>query len=423
MGVAYDSQAEVFAEVFQSGSWSDKELAAKFMLDMLDEIEREAPDDWYNRIGSAPTSKSFKPKWVEEDSHGDKLVGTLSGTSPRYLTITGDLFGETATRTNLYKLTKENGTLMTTVSGVNYRAYVVAVDGTNPVLTVAALNSGSLPSNDTGMTWEIVGEPGTETEEVKNPRWQTRDTRWTASQLMWDNFEITKSRKLMKMEVIGESEFEHQIRILLRRLKHRFARTAMIEAPVLSAGAIQTLEDTATPRMAGFIWWMESLFGSGGEYANTELAKDMSGNPITDISFIDDMAYALLDIGAPLEQDGWEFLCNPRTYKYLADFNISERVKEEKSTTAGYSINQLQLKARSRPVSIYKDRNVPKHMAFLYHHPSLKKGKIEGYNLDKGQLPVQNLLFEKWQIWMMEYGLVARNAPVLGGYFFNMPNS
>ena len=423
MGVGYDTQSEVFAEVFESDNWSDRDLAARIMLDMLDEIVREAPDDWYSRIGSSPTINTFKPKWMEEDSHGDSVVGDLSGTSPRYLTITGDLFGETVSRANLLKLTKANAILYTTVSGVNYYAYVSAIDGTDPKLTVAGVNSVSLPSNDTDMTWYLVDEPGTETEDVTATRWHSRATRHTASELMWDAFQIRKSRKLMKMQVIGESEFEHQIRILLRKLKHRFARAALLGRPVLTAGVIQTWEDTETPRIAGFLWWLEKLFGAGGDYANTELAKDMDGQPITDLTPIDNMAYTLLEIGAPLQNDGWEFLCNPRLGQYFADFNISERIKEEGSTTAGYSIRQLRLQARDKPLPIKYDRNMPRHMATFHYQPSLKKGKIEGYDLDKAKLPTQNALFEKWQLWMTEYGLVVRDAPVVGGYFFNMPNS
>jgi len=415
---SFDSTRDAFSRVWNSSSWADSNLVKRLLQDKLDQM-RIQQSDLFGKVKELPEIANLKPLWMEESPYPHSVVGTLSGVSPRYLTITGNLFNASPTLVNLQKIARVGTVLRYEASGTVCIAIVSAVDGTDPILTVAAESGTALPSNASGMTWQIVGEPFTDSAAANESRMLARKTRFTTTQIFQEVFEILQSRENLAMEIVG-NEVEAQIDSLIYKMRQSMAYSLIQMWPAMSGATVYSAMETERPRMCGLEFWCNNLFGSGKEFENASILKDLSGAAV-DISDIDTLARTMMLNGSDFGSGQWEIWVHPNVRAYMHDYNLTFREKPDTSTEAGFLVDKLNLKIGAT-VGVNDDIYVPERQLYLVNLSSLGYGWYKNDKIHRNEIPMQTSRTKRWQISCQMYGLVVRNAPISLGLIKNIAN-
>ncbi len=391
-------------------------LIQRLLLQKLDQF-RVTSSDWYAKLKKLPQISDVEPRWLEEKGYPRTLTGTLSGTSPRYFTVTGNLFGASPTRASMLQCVRTDAVLFIEIAGVISAMKVSAVDATNPILTVTATGGTSLPTNAAGMVVNVTNEPFSDAAPAENPRFLGRDYRGVSTEIFSDTFQIEKTRKHIKM-ALGISELDHQINELLIRLRDLHATSCIYSYPEVSGGVVQTMLKTAKPRLCGLIWWFEELFGSGGDWENNKILVDMGGKPV-DVEDFDKAALEMVNQDADFGKGDWQAWMHPNARWYLHESGQFMRRTDRQDKVAGYGVETMFLKSCGKEIPVYQDVRFPKTRSFLLDMSNLGHGNFEDDDLSRGKLAADSIRNERWQITDQLYGLVVRNTKNIGACLKN----
>lgn len=407
--------SEVFARLFYSESWEDVNLAKRIILGAIDKIKTQT-SEFYGKIQMDKAVSTTKPYWMEELDYPREVTGTLTGGDT--LTVTGNLFGAAASRTNLLKVCRTNAVLRHDSGTATTIATVDAIHATNPILTLSATSGTSMPSNSTGQVWTVINEPATDAEDAHTPRFLNRKFRWTTSELFTDFFTIEDARKYTSMEGVA-NELSHQLEALLVRMERTIASAVIQSWPeVDGSGDPKSTMEEERSRLCGLDWWPEYYFASGQEFENSEILVDLAGENLTQ-GYIDNMVAAMDANGTNFNEGTWVYVTRPEIFDFMQSYGLSYRQMEQGSTTAGFSVDKVRTK-RGVDVSLAKDWYVPRNTGYLVNYANVKIHPFKGGELKKGQIASKNITSEMWQIARRLVGTVIRKGPISIGKHKNI---
>lgn len=404
-----------FSELWLSATWDDPML--QLLVDQKVQQVKARESGLLKKIATRPAIMSVKPQRIEQHDYPHEVTCTLAGTVTRTLTVTGDLFHKTATRALMLRVLRAQAQLIYTAAGVDYPARVTAIDATNPVVTIEAWNSGgALPTNGTGQVWRVVGQPFTDAEDASEGRMLDAKLRFVSTQIFSDTFKSLKTWELVKMH--GDiNKIPRQFEALYRKLRIEMANALIMSEPVLSAGVIQTMEEEERPTMAGLRWLVATYFGAGGEFADANAYRNLSGNAV-DLNDWDEIAFNMAKAGTDFGSGDWWACVHPYTRQYMHDYNVSIIETQRTDDVAGNKINYLDLKI-GKKVPIFDDWYMPVDKGYLIDISQCGHAPLKGDELSRGELPTGSTRNTAWQISFQEAGLIIDNLPVSVGGFYN----
>ena len=248
---------------------------------------------------------------MEEWGYPSQVTATLSG---NILTFSGHLFGRPIDAESVKKVIRTGTILERPSDGV--QAKVSSVDGLTA--TVAAYGNTTL-SNDSGTVgWDVISEVWSDYRDATDPRSLDRIFREVGTQIHAETFEIPKTRKNTKYEIVAD-ETEHQITALLEKLRRQLAYAVLRSRPSYDGSDFVYGNKTDEPTMCGLCTW-PAITQSELSNPNVYVNKNSVALTKTDL---DNLARHLwLDEQADFNKGNWHIVCHPLTHQYIHDFDI-----------------------------------------------------------------------------------------------------
>jgi hypothetical protein len=343
MTAYYEDSGVPLSEMWDYSDFEAELIFTKYMHGTLQLITNE-DGGMLKEFGTIKSNNDVKPRIAYEHDYPTEMVCTLSGTSPRYLTLTGNVFGQTASLTYLRQIVRVGARLQyEDTDGTIYDASVTALDATNPIMTVTGANAGALPTNDTSMTWYIVAEPWNDVDDVSGNRSLAPKFANCTTQVFMEKFDIGWTIKNQKNRVVNDP-VEHQLQGLMRKIYQSLCQSAINGRPVLSAGVPQSMLETNTPTLCGLMtWWMPELFGSGKEFYGTgEQWKNLGGVTL-DPSHLNDLLAAITDAGGNVG-DNIDIWVPPVIGRQVDDWGEEYTISEREDNTVGRHVTHFRSK-------------------------------------------------------------------------------
>ena len=142
-------------------------------------------------------------RWMEEWGYPSQITTILNGNQ---MTFSGNLFGQAITAESVKKVIRAGTILERPSDGVQ-----VKVSSVNALTASVAAYGNTVLSNDAQTVgWDIISEVWSDYRDASDPRSLDRVFREVGTQIHAETFEIPKTRKNTKYEIIA-NETEHQI--------------------------------------------------------------------------------------------------------------------------------------------------------------------------------------------------------------------
>jgi len=326
-----------FMLLWQQSSQAAERKLQKILEPMLDEYVK-AESDFLAKIKVGPTCYTPVIRWLEEEGYPDAVTGQLSGTpGAPVVTFTGNLFGAAVSADSLLKIIRVGTILLRPSDGLQLRVASVAgiIDG-GPFTVTAAKhgNAGTLGDDGGAITYQIIGELWTDFREVDSTRSLDRTFREVGTQIHAETFEIPKTRKNTKYEIVGD-EVEHQIAALLAKLRRSLAHGVMKIEPYYSAG-YKFGNQVEESSMCSIRTWAAICYA---EDSNANCYKNMASTALTRTpmdKFIRDM---WLERHANFNSGNWQIVCHPSTQDKIAAMDITMRQTQRNDKGVGVEVD------------------------------------------------------------------------------------
>lgn len=378
----------------QSDVDSERRLQ-KFLLRGLDKVV-QGQSDVLAKIKVGPAVSSPVVRWMEEWGYPSQITATLVGTT---LTFSGNLFGGAITTETVQKVIRTGTILERPADGVQVK--VVSLDGLTA--TVAAYGNTSLSDDASPTGWDIIAEVWSDYRDASDPRSLERIFREVGTQIHAETFEIPKTRKNTKYEIVA-NEVEHQIKALLEKLRRQLAYAVLRSRPHHDGSSFVYGNKTEEPTMCGLCTWP---IVTQAELVNPSVFvnKNSSGLTKTDL---DDLARHLwLDENANYNTGDWWIVCHPLTHQYIHDFDISYRRMERDDTGVGFHVDTFDAKI-GKSFPILSDRYMRPDTLILVNFDATEYGYYANDTVDRKEIPTQGR-YQRWLISFQTYGVVVRN--------------
>jgi hypothetical protein len=413
-GAQSESGVNAFSLLWLSDDWRDADNIIKpLILGDLDTIESKE-STFTARMKRFPSVDHVKPRWGEEYAYPKTLVGTLSGSGATF-TVTGDILHQTATRELMLKVINEGGIISYRTGGVTSQARVTAVDPTNAILSLTAHGGTTMPSDGASQTWEVLGEPYSDTQDIDNPRSIDHYTRFTGSQIFSEMYEIGRTRSKQRMQFVNDP-IEHDVKMLVRKMRRDAYRALFKMYPEISGGVPLTMLETEKPKLFGYMWWMGYLFGSGGEFESTDLYKDMGGASVLKDHW-DELALNMHENDTDFNSGRWEITVHPRMRDYMHDYDITFREMGYDERTVGTFVDFINLKI-GKKVPVFSDLECPLDVGILANMDNTGFTYFSGDEFTREE-KMTGGRYRQWQLSMQPVGLIMKNPGVNHGMLYN----
>ena len=202
-----------FMKIWTQGD-QDSELKMKtVLLDGLDSVV-QAQSDVLSRIEVDRPVAGPVVRWMEEWGYPSTLTAQLIGNT---MAFTGHLFGKIVNRESVGKVIREGTILERHSDGCQVK--VSTVDGITA--SVAAYGNSLLADSPEPVKWDIIAEVWSDFRDASGPRSLERTFREVGTQIFAETFEIPKTRKNTRFQVVSY-EVEHQIIALIAKLRRLY---------------------------------------------------------------------------------------------------------------------------------------------------------------------------------------------------------
>jgi hypothetical protein len=390
----------------QSDSDSEIKLQ-KLLLSGLDKVV-QAQSDVLAKIKVGPPVSSPVVRWLEEWGYPSQITAKLLGDT---MTLSGNLFGKSITNESVGKVIRVGTILERPSDGA--QAKVITVDGLS--LTVQAYGNTSLSDDSEPRTWEIISEVWSDYRDAADPRALDRMFREVGTQIHAETFEIPKTRKNTKYEVIG-NEVEHQISALLKKLRRQLAYAMLRSRPYHDGSNYVYGNKTEEPTMCGICAWPSI---TQAELANTNVYVNKNSSALTKQD-LDDLARNLwLEEQANFNEGDWYIVCHPFTHQYIHDFDLSYRRMEKDDKILGFEVDEFHAKI-GKSFKILSDRYMRPDVLILVNFDEMSYGYYNNDKLDRKEIPTQGR-YQRWLLSFQTYGVVARNPRSNIGMIYGLP--
>lgn len=398
-----------FMKLWTQGDADSERRLQKFLLSGLDTIVQEQ-SDVLSKIKVGDPVSSPLVRWMEEWGYPSRITAQLSGTS---LTFSGNLFGGAVTSDSVKKVIRQGTILERPADGVQVKVQSL----NNLIATVAAYGNTTL-SNDTQATdWDIIAEVWSDYRDASDPRALDRIFREVGTQIHAETFEIPKTRKNTKYEVVA-NEVEHQINALLQKLRRQLAYAALRSRPFHDGTGFVYGNKTEEPTMCGLCTWPSITHA---ELPNPNVYVNKAAAPLTKAD-LDNLARHLwLDEHANFNAGKWHIVCHPLTHQYIHDFDISYRRIEKDDREIGFHVDAFDAKI-GKTFHIVADRYVRPDTLLMVNFDQTEYGYYANDRVDRKEIPTQGR-YQRWLISFQTYGVVVRNPRSNIGMIYGLPTS
>ncbi|MFC1836640.1 DUF5309 family protein [Thermodesulfobacteriota bacterium] len=389
---------------------SDREAERKIKKILLDGLDLvvQGQSDVLSKIKIGPQVATPVVRWLEEWGYPSQITAKLENNQ---LTFSGYLFGSTISSESMEKVIRPGTILERPTDGVQVK--VTSVGGV--VADVTAYGNTTITEDSSPRSWDIISEVWSDYRDASDPRSLDRIFREVGTQIHAETFEIPKTRRNTKYEIV-QDEVEHQIGALLEKLRRQLAYAVLRSRPYHDGSDFVYGTKTEEPTMCGICTWPAL---TQAELANANVYVDKNSEPLTK-SDLDDLAKNLwLDENADYNSGNWWIVCHPTTHEYIHDFDISYRRMEKDARGVGFQVDEFAAKI-GKTFSILSDRYMRPDTLMIVNFDKFHYGYYANDKPGRKEIPTQGR-YQRWLISFQTYGLVARNPRSNIGMIHGLP--
>lgn len=398
----------------QSGQAAERKIAKELQTGLDEYVQ--AQSDVLSKIKVGPQVSVPVVRWLEERGYPTHITALWDGTTS--LTISGYVFGQAVSAVLLRNVIRVGTILERPSDGVQLKVSSVAgiEDGSPFVATVAAYGNTSGSADGGAIEWDIISEVWYDYKDADNPRALDRYWREVGTQIHAETFEIPKTRKNTKYEVVS-NEVEHQISALLGKLRRQLAYAVLRSLPYYDSG-VKWGDQTQESTMLGICNWPATL---QGELANTDVYVNKSSVALTKDD-LDDLARNLwLDEHADFNSGDWWIVCDPITHQYIQDFDITYRRIERDDKGVGFHVETFESKiGKSFPVMA--ERYMRTGTLMMVNLSKCSYGYFNNDRMERKEIATAGR-YQRWLISLQTYGVVFRNPRSNIGFIYGLPST
>jgi len=392
----------------QSDQDAERKLQ-KFLLEGLDKVV-QGQSDALSKVPLGPNVSSPVVRWMEEWGYPSQITAELEDDT---LTFSGFLFGKAVNAESIKSVIRVGTILERPNDGVQVK--VSAVDG----LTATVSGYGNTtPSDDLEpISWDIIAEVWSDYRDAADPRALDRVFREVGTQIHAETFEIPKTRKNTRYEIVA-NETERQIAALLEKLRRQLAYAVLRSRPSHDGTAFVYGNKTEEPTMCGICSWPMI---TQAELANPSVYVNKNAQALTKTDLDDLVRYLWLDEHADYNKGNWWIVCHPLTHRYIHDFDISYRRMEKSDTGVGFHVDTFDSKV-GKSFPILSDRYMRPDVLILVDFAATRYGYYANDRMDRKEIPTQGR-YQRWLISFQTYGVVVRSPRSSVGMIYGLPYS
>ena len=413
-----------FFELFNIQGDADVEiLIDKGLMAGLD-VFKKAKNDTLARFKVGGTADTPVVRWGEEDDYPDAITATLATTT---LTISGYLFGKAlATDSEAVDLCKQVlrvGTILQRpTDGVQAKVTSIAglVAAGSLAVTVAAYGNTSLSDDSGAVTWYIISEPWYDSRNVEQPRALTWDLRSVGTQIFEGEYEILKTTKFTKFELVS-NKVEHQIVAQLRKLRQELAKSIIHGRPYHDGTDYRYMDYIRDPTMCGILTWPEIVYAETGSTANYYT----NSNKVLQKSTLNTVIRRMwTEMGADFSSGNWKIVTDPIVFSQIQTWDQSYRRIPGDQKKIGWTVHMFDSDV-GKEFEIVQDELYLRRPGCLSIMDFSKNyyGYFNGDKMDRTEIPLSTGRAQQWQLSFQTYGVVNRNPRATNTLIYNIKTS
>ncbi len=389
----------------QSDQVSERRLQ-KFLLMGLDKVVQEQ-SDVLSKLSVGPPASGPVVRWMEEWGYPSQISATLDEST---LTFSGRLFGKAIDAESVRKVIRQGTILERPSDGAQVK--VNSLNGLTA--TVSSYGGGALSDDITETVWDIIAEAWSDYRDADDPRSLDRVFREVGTQIHAETFEIPKTRKNTKYEIVGD-EVEHQISALLDKLRRQLAYAVLRSRPFHDGTGFVYGNKTEESTMCGLCSWP---LITQSETPNPKVYVNKASQSLTKDD-LDNLALSLwLDEQADLNKGNWWIVCHPLISRYIHDFDISYRRTERADTGVGFYVDHFDSKI-GKNFPILPDRYMRPDTLMIVNFDATTYGYYANDRMDRKEVSTQGR-YQRWLISFQTYGVVVRNPRANIGMIYGL---
>ncbi|MGO9567768.1 MAG: DUF5309 family protein [Desulfomonilaceae bacterium] len=396
-----------FMKIWTQGDQESERKMKTVLLDGLDSVV-QAQGDVLSKIKLDRSIATPVVGWMEEWGYPSTVTARLSGNN---LAFSGHLFGQTVNGDSLRKAIRE-GTILER-PGDGCQVKISAIDGLSAAVT--AYGNTTLADDPGPAAWDIISEAWSDFRDASEPRSLERTFREVGTQIFAETFEIPKTRKNTKYEIIPY-EPEHQIIALIAKLRRQLAYAVLRSRPFHDGSQFIWGNKTEEPTMCGLCTWPTVTHN---ELPNPNVYVNKDGQALTKLDLDNLVRQLWLDEHADYNQGDWWIVCHPSTHQFIQDFDICYRRIGKKDKTIGFHVDEFHSKI-GKSFPILSERFMRPGVLIAVNFKAFKYGYYANDSLDRQEIPTQGI-YQRWLISFQTYGVVARNPRANIGLIYGLP--
>lgn len=396
-----------FMKLWTQGDQESERKLQKFLLVGLDKVV-QGQSDVLSKIGVGTPATGPVVRWMEEWGYPSQITATLNGTN---MTFSGYLFGQAVTEESVKKVIRAGTILERPSDGI--QAKVSSVD--DLTATVAGYGNTVLSNDSSPVSWDIIAEVWSDYRDAADPRSLERIFREVGTQIHAETFEIPKTRKNTRYEIVAD-EVQHQITALLEKLRRQLAYAVLRSRPYHDGTNFVYGNKTEEPTMCGLCTWP---IITQAEHANPNVYVNKNSTALTKVDLDNLVRHLWLDEHADYNKGNWWLVCHPLTHQYIHDFDISYRQTEKDETGVGFYVDHFDSKV-GKSFPILSDRYMRPDCLMLVNFEAAKYGYFSNDRMDRKEIPTQGR-YQRWLISFQTYGVVVRSPRTNIGMIYGLP--
>ena len=395
-----------FLKLWTQSDQTSERMLQKFLLVGLDKIV-QGQSDSLSKIGIGPPASGPVIRWMEEWGYPSQISAVLDEST---MTFSGRLFGKNIDSELVRKVIREGTILERPLDGSQVK--VMSLNGLSA--TVSAYG-GSILSDDLVETaWDIIAEAWSDYRDAEDPRSLERTFREVGTQIHAETFEIPKTRKNTKYEIVG-NEVEHQISSLLEKLRRQLAYAVLRSRPFHDGSGFVYGNKTEESTMCGLCSWP---LVTQSEVPNPKVYVNKASQVLVKDD-LDNLALSLwLDEQSDFNQGDWWIVCHPLISRYIHDFDISYRQTERSDTGLGFYVDHFDSKI-GKSFPILPERYMRPDTLMIVNFEAAKYGYYANDRMERKEISTQGR-YQRWLLSFQTYGVVLRNPRANIGMIYGL---
>lgn len=393
----------------QSDATSERKLT-KILLKGLDKVAK-AQGDTLSKIKVLKPVSTPVIRWMEEIAYPTSLLVTFVNSTGVITITTANSINGTAVTADaagglLLKQVIRLGTIFEVPSsGKQIEVTDISGLATGNTVVGTAYGGTTLPADvSTAESWDIISEVWTDYTEVSIGRALDRGFREVGTQIHAETFEIPKTRKNTKYEMVA-NEVEHQIAELLMKLRRQLHYAVLRIRPNNGLSSPKYATQVQDSTMIGLTVWPALL---QAEAANTAVYVNNSSTPIT-YNVVNTLAKNMwLTENANFKQGKWALICHPNQFDQVQTWDYSFRRSTMDSTKVGAGVNTIHLNSVGKDVELINEQYQRPGVMTLVNLAAAGYGYYNNDKMDKKEIPTKGR-FQQWLVSFQTYGVVLRS--------------